>query len=121
MQRLGAEALSDAELVSLLLCGRDEGRSEAVAGALVADRLASLRTLKADARRPARIGHAQVERLQAALELGRRAALAALPERQRLLDPAAICARLAPRLAHLEHEEFWAILLSARLEELQSI
>lgn len=122
MRRLGTEALSEAELVSLLLGGRHEGRTEATAAALVAPGLASLRTLKAGSRRMgARVGPVQLERIHVALELGRRAALLALPERQRLLDPAAVCSHLAPRLAHLEREEFWVILLSARLEELHTI
>lgn len=122
MQRLGAEALSEAELVSLLVGGRDQGRSEAVGAALVAGGLAQLRALKPGRHCPgARIGPTQLERLQVALELGRRTVLASLPERASLLDPADLCAHLLPRLAHLEREEFWAILLTARLEELQTV
>jgi DNA repair protein RadC len=43
------------------------------------------------------------------------------PERPRLLR-AEDCARLLwPRLAHLSHEEFWAVLLNARLEEIATV
>src|SRR5471032_1052062 len=99
MQRLGAEALSEAELVSLLLGGRDEGRNEATGAALVAEGLAPLRALRPGARR---IGPVQLERIQVALELGRRAVHAELPEHPRFVDPADLCTHLLPRLAHLE-------------------
>jgi DNA repair protein RadC len=60
-------------------------------------------------------------RLLAALELGRRVALAPLPGRRRLLRAADVAASLWARLAHLPHEEFWAVLMNSRLQEIRSL
>jgi DNA repair protein RadC len=123
MERLGVEALSEAELVSLLLGSRrGEERAEATAALLLVGGLGQLRVLKAGGyNRGPRVGSAQLERIRVALELGRRSVQSELPEHPHLRDPAAMCAHLAPRLAHLEREEFWVILLTVRLEELRTI
>src|SRR5207237_220867 len=52
-------------------------------------------------------------RLLAALELGRRVALAPASGRPRLLRAQDVASVLWSRLAHLPHEEFWAVLMNA--------
>ena len=122
MDELGVAALSEAELLAILLGGKQPARAEALAELLLADGLGRLGRL-----RPGPhtlhpwLERVQAERVCAALELGRRAALHAAPERGRLLHPGAICALIAPRIAHLDHEQFWAVLLTARLEEIRTV
>ncbi|MBS2025403.1 MAG: DNA repair protein RadC [Deltaproteobacteria bacterium] len=67
------------------------------------------------------IGLAQACRITAAIELGRRALRTPPPKKERLIRAGAIASRLWYRLAHLEHEEFWALLLTTRLEELRAV
>jgi DNA repair protein RadC len=106
----GPEVLTDLDLLSSLLprSSRRYGPEE-VAARVLSMGLAALRRASAG------------ELLLAALELGRRVAQATAPRRERLLEPGAMAALLAPRLAHLAHEEFWAILLTARLEALRMV
>src|SRR6202012_2353655 len=44
-----------------------------------------------------------------------------LRTKPRLLHARDLAAVVWPRLAHLAHEEFWAILMNARLQELRSV
>jgi DNA repair protein RadC len=60
-------------------------------------------------------------RILAALELGRRVTLAPLAERRRLVRARDVAATLWSRLAHLQHEEFWVVLLTARLHEIACV
>lgn len=115
----GPEDLADHELIAALLGGRD---ADLLALRLVRGGLARLRRA-----RPAELLEApglrrdQASRLVAALELGRRAVIARGPSRQRHLRPEDSARILWPRLAHLAHEEFWAVLLNARLEEIATV
>jgi DNA repair protein RadC len=63
----------------------------------------------------------QAARVLAAVELGRRLMAAEQRERERFLVPDRIAARLWPLLADLSHEEFWAFLLTARMEEIRCV
>jgi len=69
----------------------------------------------------ARVRPVQAARLLAAVELGRRMMAAEQRERERFLAPDRIAARLWPLLADLAHEEFWAFLMTARMEEIRSV
>src|SRR5439155_3435339 len=60
-------------------------------------------------------------RLLAALELGRRVALAPASGRPRLLRAQDVASVLWSRLAHLPHEEFWTVLMNARLQEIRCV
>ena len=114
------ERHSNGELLTAILGG---GRaSRALADRLLEDGLYSLRSLTAEhllAEHGLRDDFAQ--RLTAALELGRRIVLAQPPPRQKLLHAGHLVQRLWPRLAHLRHEEFWALLLTPRREELRAV
>src|SRR5207237_7977548 len=57
----------------------------------------------------------------AALELGRRVALAPAAGRRRLLRARDVAAVLWARLAHLPHEEFWTGLMNSRLQEIRCV
>jgi len=116
---LGVESLGDAELVAVVLgtgyagvpvgvlaatlleaCGGVSGLARAGTGELVERR---------------GLGVAKGARLAAAVELGRRAALAAsLDAPMRLPDREAVVSWARPRLATLDHEELWVLALDGR-------
>ena len=115
----GPAGLSEQELIAELLGGAG---ADLLALRLLRGGLAGLRRarpeelLEAHGLRPR-----QAARLLAALEIGRRAVVARGPERPRLLHPDDSARVLWPRLAHLSHEEFWVVLLNARLEEIATV
>lgn len=114
----GASTLCDAELLSVLLGPKDE----LLPSRLLARGLAALsRATAGELLFTAGMGSAHAVRLLAALELGRRVALAPAPDRPRLVRAADIAAVLWGKLAALRHEEFWAVLLTARLQEIRSV
>jgi DNA repair protein RadC len=120
---VGPGAVSDVELVAAVLAGTGRReRPEAVAARLLEGGLLRLRRMPpCEMLRESRVRAAQAARLIAALELGRRAMAAEHRERERFLSPDLIAARLWPLLADLAHEEFWALLLTARMEEVRCV
>jgi DNA repair protein RadC len=119
----GPEGLTDLDLVAALL-PRSSGRfgPEEIAARVLSQGLAALRRACAgDLVAIEGVRERDAARVLAALELGRRVAQASVPRRERLLKASDIAVVLAPRLAHLAHEEFWAVLLTARLEEVRSV
>ena len=119
----GPGAVSDVELVAALLAGTGRReRPEGVAARLLEGGLLRLRRMSAtEMLAAAGVRSTQAARLLAAVELGRRAMAAEQRERARYLLPDAIAARLWPLLADLAHEEFWAFLLTARMEEIRCV
>ncbi len=109
----GSDALATTELLALVL-----GMGEAPG--IAADLLARFGTLhrlarasKAQLMQVRGIGEAQAARLLAVLELSRRLQAPA-SEKPRVKSPAEAAAILAPRLAHLDQEEFHVLLLDTR-------
>jgi DNA repair protein RadC len=119
----GPEAASELELVAALLAGAGSRQgADALAARLLEDGLASLRRITpAELLAVEGMREAQARRLLAGVELGRRLLAAGPQRRDRLVQPDHLAARLWPRLAHLPHEEFWVVLLTARLEELRCV
>jgi DNA repair protein RadC len=110
--------LPDAELLGVVLGARDQ----LVAPRLLANGLPWLRRASpGELLLTPGVTASQVARLQAALELGRRVALSTSGDRPRLANPDLLTALMWPRLAHLQHEEFWAVLLNAQLQEIRSV
>ena len=120
---LGPGAVSDVELVAALLAGSGRRqRPEDVAARLLEDGLLPLRRMSAcELLGELRMRPVQAARVLAAVELGRRLMAAEQRERERFLTPDRIAARLWPLLADLSHEEFWAFLLTARMEEIRCV
>jgi len=123
--KLGAERLSDEELVAILLRTGVRGSSALdLARRLLqfceekseGNRLRYLLSLRAgDLRRQIPgLGAAKLSQLLAALQLGQRAAVAERPRRVELNNPRAVFEYLAPRMSHLDHEQFQVILLNAK-------
>jgi len=120
---VGPGSVSDVELVAAVLAGTGRREwPEALAARLLEGGLLRLRRMPAfEVLRETRLRAPQAARLVAALELGRRAMAAEQRLRERFLAPDLIAARLWPLLADLPHEEFWALLLTARMEELRCV
>ena len=125
LARSGAEALSDAQLIALLLRSgaSGSGATEVGAGLLLShgsvaglDR-ASLRELCGTRG----LGPAKAASLKAALELGRRLMSGAGRPRTRLSSSRAVADHFTPRLFNLPREVFVAVLLNARNEVIREI
>jgi DNA repair protein RadC len=126
LYRLGPAALTQAELVAILVNTGRAGRSALdVAGDLLA---ASGATLCGIARRPiaelARtpgVGTAKAARIAAALELGRRLLEEGRGERPRITSPADVFRWFAPRLGDLAAEEFHVLALDSQSAVLRDL
>ncbi len=111
----GAQALSDDELIALLIGSGTRGRSALVmANELLRD-IGGLRALgQADvARLRARLGPATAVRIVAACELGRRVVIAGA-DGERCDTPELAAVALAPHFAHLEREALVVALLTRK-------
>lgn len=118
LQRLAGEALSDEELVAVLLGTGGGGHSVKELAALVLDAVAGLEALAEatvdDLQAIRGIGLSKASRLVAAVELGRRVLTRPLPRGKRLLASRDVDAALRPRLARASVEHFLAIPLDAK-------
>jgi len=118
--RLGANALSNHELVTVLIGSGARGRpARLIAERLLARyggdlcRMARTSAAQVAAHTPG-VGAATATRLVAALELGRRAAAAPESALFHIRGPEDVFKLLGPHLRDLPHEEFHALLLSAQ-------
>lgn len=112
----GAEALSDAELLSLLLASKGEEESVAVAERLLAEAgsLAALSRLTAkELRQMESLGMERATRVVAAMELGRRVLVAEGEEQPIIRDRNDVVQLFAPLISTLDHEELWVLYLSS--------
>ena len=116
---MGVEQLGDAELVAIVLGTGSVGVPVGVLAATLLEEWGGIgRLARAGvgelAEQPG-VGPAKGARLAAAVELGRRAVFAASLEGcPRLPDRVAVEAWARPRLATLDHEELWVLLLDGR-------
>lgn len=116
--RLGAEGLSNVELVALLL--RTGGAGQDACG-LARRLLGEMRGLRgfapfepsAFAHLPG-LGPAKLASLAAAVELGRRIQAQRLVAGEKIDGPGSIHRHFHPRVRDLEHERFFALLLDSR-------
>lgn len=125
LRRLGAAALTDADLLILMIgSGTAHTPAPAVASSLLArfqtpGRLASsdVATLES----VAGVGRATAARLVAAFELGRRAAAGVHPVEAPIRGPSDVFRTMGPRLRDRPQEEFHALLLNTRHRVLRSV
>ena len=119
LRHLGAQALSAAELLALVIGSGGRGRSAlGVAQEVLVSAGGSLRRLAsqpvAALTAHAAIGDARAVALHAALELGRRMAAESRDEGAPVRSPADVYAVFAPRLEDLPVEEFHVAVLDAQ-------
>jgi DNA repair protein RadC len=114
----GVECLSDSELIAILL---GTGTREQPAPALAEKLLQHVGGLRGLARVSLGelstvngVGAGKAARITAALELGRRANALPLDRGTRIGSSEDLYRAFGPQLAHLPHEELWAVALDAR-------
>jgi DNA repair protein RadC len=120
---LGPAALSEAEVVSLVLGGKPE-RALAEARSLLA-RFGGLHgLLRANvgelAQEPG-VGPARAAQVKAALELGRRLLLAPSAERLQIRSPEDVAALLMVEMGHLDQEQLRVLLLDTRHQVIRQV
>lgn len=120
---LGPAALSEAEVVSLVLGGRPE-KALAEARALLA-RFGGLHgLLRANVSELAQepgVGPARAAQVKAALELGRRLLLSPTEERLQIRSPEDVAALLMLEMGHLEQEQLRVLLLDTRHQVIRQV
>ncbi len=125
LSALGPSALSDAELLALLLRTGTPREDVLEFASRVLSALGGLGTISrlhaSELVAVPGIGPATAAEIVAALELGRRAAQRLAAERPQILRPADAAEMLAPRLAHLEQERCLALLLDRKHRLLREV
>ena len=118
LEKLGASALSDTELLALLLRSGSRGRNVlAVAQALIADAgslPALVRWADSDFRRIKGIGRVKAFQLVAVMEVSRRVLVNAGDTLPILNKPELVYAHFQPFLAGLTVEKFWVLCLNRK-------
>ena len=116
MARGGAVALSDAELIALLIEPGRRGKSSLdIARELVAEGLLPLARREWIPGKPVgSLGASRVARIGAALELGRRIATLSTTSSEPIRDPGEVAQRLIARYANRVQETFGCLYLDAR-------
>lgn len=130
LEQLGPRALAPRELLAILIetgvpatAARPARSAVDLAGDLLAhfaetsDGVSLRRLMHASVTEVCRvpgIGPAKATKILAALDLGRRAAEAERPERDRFQSPAEVYARMRSALRDLRHEEFHVLLLDTQ-------
>ena len=116
MARGGAVALSDAELVALLIEPGRRGKSSLdIAREVVADGLLALsRREWIPGKAVGSLGASRVARIGAALELGRRIAALSVTSSEPIRQPESVARRLMATYGHRVQETFGGIYLDAR-------
>lgn len=114
----GAKALSDEELAAVVIAeGIDDERAKSVASELMALNSQSLVELSrvsfSRLRMMAGIGKQRAMRLQAAMELGRRVALADVGAQEVVQSDRDVVRVMESTLANLQHEECWTLYLAS--------
>jgi len=113
----GKQALSDAELLAILIGSGTVGESAvAVSPSILASVENNLNELGKrslpDLKKFKGIGEAKAITIAAALELGRRRQLSDLRDRPRITHSRDAFNTIAPMLTDLHHEEFWLLMLN---------
>ncbi len=114
----GPAALSDAELVAVLLDSGRAGHAAVVLSRALLERFGRLSGLleapSGDVARVPGVGEAKAARVVAAREVARRVLAEQMQARDSLASPSAVRSFLRLRLQHLGHEVFWVVFLDAQ-------
>jgi DNA repair protein RadC len=123
MARLGPQALTNAELIAILLRVGGEGENTVQVGQLLLNKYAGIRGLHwvdlSELMREHGIGEAKASALKTAIELGRRLSLEMPEERPSINSPADAAALVQYEMQALEKEHLKVILLDTRIHVLE--
>lgn len=118
LRRLGAGALSTAELLAILLRTGSGGENALALATRLLARYGGLvglaRASLSELQREKGVGLAKAAQIQAAVELGRRLMVSAPGERPQIRSPADAATLLVPEMGHEEQEHFWVLFLDVR-------
>ncbi len=118
LQHYGAAALSNAELLAIIVRMGVEGQSAVTLGQQLLSHFDGLRGLAQASIEEIcalkGVGPAKAVQIKAALELGRRLVIEAPEERPRITSPADAANLIMLDMSLLEQEEFWVLLLDTR-------
>ena len=126
LMRLGGEALSDAELLAIIIGGGVVGKTAVdITKQILKDcdnnlAVLSKRTLE-QLMSYHGIGEAKAISIMAVAELGRRRELAQMPERKKLDNSKAIYDELWPRMRDLDVEEAYLVLMNQSYKHIDTI
>jgi DNA repair protein RadC len=118
----GKQALSDAELLAILIGSGTIGQDAvALAKEILQQSNNNLnelgrKTLKELEKNHKGIGEAKAITIVAALEIGRRRQISDIPERPKIESSKDAARMIAPIIADLNHEEFWVLFLNRNNE-----
>jgi DNA repair protein RadC len=122
---LGPQALSNAELIAILLRVGVKGENAVAVGQRLLTRLGGLRGLHrvplSELRSQHGIGEAKAAQIKAAIELGRRLTLESPEERPTVNSPADAAALVAYEMSALEQEHLRVILLDRRNRVIETV
>lgn len=125
LYRLGASALSDAELLAILLRTGMPGRTALELARelllLFGGLEGLMRATPGELAREPGMGLAKAVQIKAALELGRRSMLSPFGEKMPIRSPDDAARLLQVEMAHLEQEQVRALLLDARHQFLRQV
>ncbi|MGQ9585409.1 MAG: RadC family protein [Anaerolineae bacterium] len=118
LQRYGAEALSTAELLAIILRVGQRGETAVAMARRLLDTYGGLRGLAQasflELCQEKGLSTAKVAQLKACLELGRRLLIAAPEERPQVCSPEEVASLVLADMGLLEREEMWVLLLDTR-------
>ena len=122
---LGPQALSNAELIAILLRVGVTGESAVHVGQRLLNKFGGLTGLHraplADIKKQHGLGDAKAAQIKAAIELGRRLTLEAPEERPSINSPADAAALVSYEMSALEQEQLRVILLDRRNRVLETV
>lgn len=124
LERLGAEALTDAELLAILLRVGKKGVNAVQIGQRALSQYGGLsglhRTTFTELCQVNGIGRAKAAQIKAAIELGRRISRLSLESRSTIASPQDVADLVQYEMMALEQEELWVILLDSRNRYLET-
>lgn len=125
LEKQGSEALNNAELIAILLRVGMKGASAVQIGQNLLNRFEGLggiqRVSFAELCEVDGIGRAKAAQVKAAIELGRRLSTMSPQERVIITSPQDVADQVQYKMARLEQEELWILLLDSRNHHLRTV
>ena len=125
LEKQGPEALNNAELIAILLRVGMKGASAVQIGQNLLNRFEGLggiqRVSFAELCEVDGIGRAKAAQVKAAIELGRRLSKMSPQERVIITSPQDVADQVQYKMARLEQEELWILLLDSRNHHLRTV